>query len=91
MKAMKQTAKIKMIKKDPCPYCDRALNFFKSKGVDVEIIDLTNNLDEIHTWKQKTGWRTVPMIYIGDRFIGGYVDVKRLDEDGEFDKLVFSE
>jgi glutaredoxin len=31
------------------------------------------------------------MIFIGDRFIGGYVDVKRLDEEGEFDKLVFAQ
>ncbi|MCC2678045.1 MAG: glutaredoxin [Pseudobdellovibrio sp.] len=88
---MKQTAKIKMIKKDPCPYCDRALNFFNSKGVEVEIVDLTNNLDEVDAWKERTGWRTVPMIFIGDRFIGGYVDVKRLDEEGEFDKLVFAQ
>jgi glutaredoxin 3 len=88
---MKQKAKIKMIKKDPCPYCDRALNFFKNKGVEVEIVDLTNNLDEIQVWKQKTGWQTVPMIFIGEKFVGGYVDVKQLDADGEFDKLVFSE
>lgn len=78
-----------MIKKDPCPFCDRALNFFNAKNVEVEIVDLTNSLHEIDTWKEKTGWRTVPMIFIGDRFIGGYVDVKRLDEEGEFDKLVF--
>jgi len=86
---MKQTAKIKMIKKDPCPYCDRAMNFFNSKGVEVEVVDLTNNLHEVDVWKERTGWRTVPMIFIGDRFVGGYVDIKRLDEEGEFDKLVF--
>lgn len=88
---MKQIAVVKMIKKDPCPYCDRALNFFKAKGVEVEIVDLTNNLDEVDNWKQKTGWSTVPMIFIGERFVGGYVDVKQLEADGEFDKLVFSE
>ena len=78
-----------MIKKDPCPYCDRALNFFKNKEVEVDVIDLTGQWDEIEKWKQKSGWMTVPIIYIDDKLVGGYTDVKALDESGEFDKLVF--
>jgi glutaredoxin 3 len=87
---MKQTAKIKMIKKNPCPYCDRAMNFFNSKGVEVEVIDLTENLDELMSWKQKTGWSTVPIILIDEKLIGGYNDMKSLDESGQFDQLVFA-
>jgi glutaredoxin 3 len=86
---MKQIAKIKMVKKDPCPYCDRAMNFFKAKGIEVEIVDLTNNLDQLQVWKQKTGWQTVPMIFINDELVGGYNDIKALDEDGQFDQKVF--
>ena len=86
---MKQTATVKMVKKDPCPYCDRALNFLKGKGVEVEIVDLTNNLDQLQVWKEKTGWQTVPMIFINDELVGGYTDLKALDEDGKFDEKVF--
>ena len=86
---MKQVAKIKMIKKDPCPYCDRAMNFFKNKGVEVEIVDLTNNLDQLQDWKEKTGWQTVPIIFINDELVGGYTDLKALDEEGQFDTKVF--
>lgn len=85
---MTQKAHIKMIKKDPCPYCDRAMNFFNSKGWKVEILDYTNNLDELMTWKEKTGWRTVPIILIDDKLIGGYNDLKELDEQGKLDHLV---
>lgn len=85
---MKQTAKIKMIKKNPCPFCDRAMNFLNSKGYDVEIVDLTDNLDELRTWKAKTGWQTVPMIFINDTLIGGYNDLKALDEEGKLDQMV---
>jgi glutaredoxin 3 len=85
---MKQTAKIKMIKKDPCPYCDRAMNFFRNKGLEVEVVDLTGQWDELDNWKKKTGWMTVPIILIDDQLIGGYQDMKRLDEDGKFDELV---
>ncbi|AGH95845.1 glutaredoxin domain-containing protein [Pseudobdellovibrio exovorus] len=87
---MKQTAKIKMIKKNPCPYCDRAMNFFNGRGLEVEIVDLTNNLDELQTWKEKTGWQTVPMIFINDQLIGGYSDLKALEEEGKLDALLNS-
>ena len=87
---MKQSAKIKMIKKVPCPFCDRALNFLNEKGLQVEIVDLTNNMQELQTWKEKTGWSTVPMILINDKLIGGYNDMKALEEEGQFDKLVFA-
>ena len=88
---MKQTAKIKMIKKNPCPYCERALSFFNEKGLEVEVVDLTNNLQELQAIKAKTGWSTVPMIFINDKMIGGYSDMKELEESGEFDKMVFAE
>lgn len=86
---MKQIATIKMIKKDPCPYCDRAMNFFKGKGYEVEVVDLTNNLDELLSWKAKTGWQTVPMIFINDTLIGGYQDIKALDAEGKLDPMIF--
>lgn len=86
---MKQTAQIKMIKKDPCPYCDRALKFFKERDLKVEIVDLTNNLKELQAIKEKTGWATVPMIFINDKLIGGFNDMRELDDSGEFEKLVY--
>ena len=33
--------------------------------------------------KEKHNWPTVPIIWHGDKFIGGYTDLKRLLEDGE--------
>lgn len=86
---MKQTAKIKLIKKDPCPFCDRALNFFKARDLEVEVIDLTGKWDEVLEWKNKTGWQTVPIILINDQLIGGYTDLKALDEEGKLDGLVY--
>lgn len=83
-----QTAKIKIIKKNPCPYCDRAITLLDNKGLSYEIVDLTDKLDELNTWKEKTGWKTVPMIFINDELVGGYTDLKALDEDGKLDSLI---
>ncbi len=83
-----QKAKVVMVKKNPCPYCDRALVFFEARGIKVDIIDLTDKPDEIMSWKNKTGWSTVPIILINDQLIGGYTDLKNLDEEGKLIPLI---
>lgn len=80
--------KVLIIKKNPCPYCDRAKVLLDNKGIKYDVLDLTDNLDELDKWKQKTGWRTVPMIFINDKLIGGYTDLKALDDDGKLDSML---
>ena len=36
----------------------------------------------------KSGRRTVPQIWIGDRHVGGYDDLARLERQGELDNLL---
>lgn len=85
---MSQKSKITMVKKNPCPYCDRAQNLFNRKGWKVDIIDLTDRLHELPDYKEKYGWQTVPIILINDQLIGGYSDLKALDEEGKLDEMV---
>lgn len=80
--------KVKLYKKNPCPYCDRAINFLEGRGIAFDVVDLTDNLDELDRLRNETGWRTVPMIFINDKLIGGYTDLKDLEESGELDKLL---
>lgn len=80
-------AKILIIKKNPCPFCDRAKNLLDGKGLAYEVLDLTDKMDELDAWKQKTGWKTVPMIFINDELVGGYTDLKALDDEGKLDLL----
>lgn len=85
---MAQTATIKMYKKIPCPYCERAKTFLDNKGWKYEVVDLTDKPSELEALKNKTGWKTVPMIFINDNLVGGYTDLKTLDEDGKLDSMV---
>lgn len=81
-------AEIIIYTKDPCPYCVRAINLLNEKKLAFTEIDLTDKFDEIERIKQETGWRTVPIILINGRLIGGYDDLKALDDDGNLDNLV---
>jgi glutaredoxin 3 len=81
-------AKVIMYTKVPCPYCVSAKRFLEGKGVSFEEIDLTDRPEEMQRIKDQTGWRTVPIIMINDKLIGGYTDMKALDEEGKLDPLL---
>lgn len=72
-----------------CPYCVAAERLLLSKGVkDIRKIrvDLEPTLRE--EMMTKTGRRTVPQIYIGERHIGGFDDLSALDHAGGLDPLL---
>jgi glutaredoxin 3 len=81
-------AKVLMYKKNPCPYCDRATTFMDNKGIKYDVIDLTDKPEEIDRIKNETGWRTVPIILINGKLVGGYTDLKALDEEGKLDQML---
>lgn len=58
------------------------------KGVKYDVIDLTDKPAELQKIKDETGWRTVPIIMINDKLIGGYSDMRALEEDGKLDQML---
>ena len=81
-------AKIKIYVKDPCPYCVRAIRLLEELKIDYDEIDLTNQDDEIQKLKNEIGWRTVPIIMINGKLIGGYTDLKELIDRGQLNDLL---
>ncbi|HSV54414.1 MAG TPA: glutaredoxin 3 [Burkholderiaceae bacterium] len=74
---------IKMYTTAVCPYCIRAKQVLKSKGVD-QIDEIRVDLQPAERMKMMeiTGRRTVPQIFIGDTHIGGCDDLMALDSRG---------
>ena len=72
-----------------CPYCIRAKQLLKSRGVN-EIEEVRIDLDPQRRdeMMQKTGRRTVPQIYIDDLHVGGFDDLRALDLAGGLDPLL---
>ena len=69
-----------------CPFCTRAKNLLKSKNIPFQEIDVTNDPAARDKIAEQTGWMTVPMIFIGDEFVGGSDDLDALARSGELDK-----
>ncbi len=66
-----------------CRYCLLAKNYFKENGLAFEEIDLTDQQEEIEKLKAKTGHKTVPMIFVNEKFVGGYTDMIAQIESGK--------
>jgi glutaredoxin 3 len=67
-----------------CPYCKMAESLLRSKGVqDIEKIRIDLEPAQRAEMMDKTGRRTVPQIYIGEKHVGGYDDLTYLDYKGE--------
>jgi glutaredoxin 3 len=72
-----------------CPYCIRAKQILKSKGVDaIEEIRIDTDPQQRVEMMQITGRRTVPQIFIGDTHVGGCDDLVALDSRGGLDPLL---
>lgn len=71
-----------------CPYCVMAARLFDRKGVPYQEIYLDGKHEERRALEARTQWQTVPQIFVGDRFVGGYTDVAQLDRSGELDAML---
>ena len=69
-----------------CPFCTRAKDLLQSKGVELKEIDVSADAKAREEVQKKTGWMTVPMIFIGEEFIGGYQELEALEATGELDR-----
>jgi len=82
-------AKILMYCTAVCPYCDRAEQLLKRKGIqEIEKIRVDLHPELRIEMMEKTGRRTVPQIYINGTHVGGYDDMAALDQAGKLDGLL---
>jgi glutaredoxin 3 len=74
-----------------CPYCVNAERLLVSKGVkEINKIRIDLYPEKRDEMMQRTGRRTVPQIYIDERHIGGFDDLRALDLAGGLDPLLVS-
>lgn len=77
-----------MYSKENCPYCVRAKQLLKLKGVgytDIRIDTYPEKRDEMIERSNRT---TVPQIFINGNSIGGCDDLYALEDAGTLDKLL---
>lgn len=69
--------------KDYCPYCVKAKALLTSLNIPFEEVDITSNPEIIEELSQKSGFRTVPQIFVGEKCLGGFSDIEKLNNEGK--------
>jgi glutaredoxin 3 len=73
---------------DHCPYCVRAKQLLERKGVSYEEVRVDADAARRAEMESRSGRRTVPQIFIGERHVGGFDDLYALERAGQLDPLL---
>ena len=82
-------ANIEIYTKDYCPFCVKAANLLKQKGVEFTEYDVTRDADkQTEMMTRAAPRRTVPQIFINGKNIGGCDDLYALQANGQLDDML---
>jgi len=84
------TASVKVYTTPICPYCSNAKKLLQTKGVDFEEIGMHDMTSEERQalMKKTNNYRTVPQVFVGDTFIGGFDELNQMNQQGKLDELL---
>ena len=72
-----------------CGFCRAALRLLERKGVtDVDLVRVDLDPGRRREMEARSGRRTVPQIWIGERHVGGFDELQDLELAGELDALL---
>lgn len=66
--------------KNNCPFCDQAKKLLEIKGIEFEERNINNGYDREDLLAAVPHARTLPQIFIDDRHVGGFTELKKLLE-----------
>ena len=72
-----------------CGYCDAAKRLLARNNASYSEIDISKvegAMDEMI--KKANGKRTIPQIFFDDHHVGGYVELRELEKNGELKKIL---
>ena len=72
-----------------CSYCDAAKRLLNKKNIPYKEINIALEEGKMEEMlKKSNGMKTIPQIFIEDHHIGGYDELRSLENKGELDKLI---
>ena len=81
--------KIIMYTSSYCPFCNNAEQLLSNKGFAIdEKIYVDQDPEVLSSMMKITGKRTVPQIFIGESYIGGFDELRKIDLSGELDRIL---
>lgn len=66
--------------KNQCPFCDQAKGLLKLKGIEFEERNVSIDWTREQLLESVPNARTVPQIFLDDKLIGGFTELKQYFE-----------
>lgn len=92
VKDLMKANNVLVFSKTYCPYCTKAKNVLNGHSVEYKVVELDERTEDGGDLQSAateiTSQRTVPMIWIGGKFIGGSSDLEALENSGELAKML---
>ena len=74
-----------------CSYCSAAKHLLNKKKANYIEFDIAVDPLKLQEMQERTkGARTIPQIFIGETYVGGYDELKALEKEGKLDSLLKS-
>ena len=72
-----------------CNYCDAAKHLLSKKKVDYTEFNIATNPAKLQEMQERTkGAKTIPQIFIGETYVGGYNELKALEVASKLNSLL---
>ncbi|MHA1190192.1 MAG: glutaredoxin 3 [Alphaproteobacteria bacterium] len=71
-----------------CGYCAAATRLLGDKGATFSEIDATGSREKRQEMQDRSGRMTFPQIFVGDRHVGGFSELRALDLAGKLDPML---
>ena len=72
-----------------CNYCSAAKHLLNKKKINYTEFDIAVDSSKMQEMQERTkGARTIPQIFIGETYVGGYNELKTLEDQGKLDTLL---
>jgi len=67
-----------------CPYCDQAKTLLAVNGYEIEERKIGDGFTKEELLESVPTARSVPQIFVNDEYIGGYTDLVKFLNEGEY-------
>jgi glutaredoxin 3 len=82
--------KVEIYTKPHCPYCERAKELLRIKGVAFVEYVISDDPARQAEMRRRGAGETFPGIFVADRLIGSCRELFELDESGALDRILLS-
>jgi glutaredoxin 3 len=71
-----------------CGYCDQVRALLARRGIEYTEVSVEDHPDLREKLLERSGRRTLPQVYVDERYVGGAVELAALDRAGDLLKLI---